>query len=346
MATQSSERTKVFICYSHGDALWLQRLRVHLRPLEREHRIEIWDDTRIKPGSEWRKEITRALATTKIAVLLVSADFLASDFIAGNELPTLLAAAEEDGAVILPVILSPSRFLMTGSLERFQAVNDPHKPLIGMARSEQESVLVKVTEAIEALLDSLPKSAATQLRRGRSQGMPSRTKTLKLHSTAVLILIGGVITGYLHYNVRSKPDRVRTVSYTGRVRNGETGHPIHKAKVSIEEGQKVPQVQETDSEGVFHVNLPETTEEVHVLVEASGYTPSDRRVSLTRTGVEDIQLQPNVMPTPKPSPSPLSSSTRRRRHSGRPAPSKRTPRGKCSLEDVMLGQCELSREGG
>src|SRR2546423_5772777 len=168
LAAQSDRRTKVFISYSHQDAEWLQRLRVHLKPLEREHRIDIWDDTRIRPGSKWRKEIKQALAATKVAVLLVSADFLASDFIATDELPPLLSAAEKEGAVILPVILSPSRFLKTPSLAQFQSVNLPSRPLIGMAKDEQEAVLVSVSEAIEASLKYSPEIVTEQLAKGEA----------------------------------------------------------------------------------------------------------------------------------------------------------------------------------
>src|SRR6202022_3571589 len=100
------ERTKVFISYSHSDAEWLQRLQVHLRPLVRTSTIALWADTKITPGSKWQDEIGRALAATKVAILLVSADFMASDYIAGRELPALLEASEKDGAIILLVIVS------------------------------------------------------------------------------------------------------------------------------------------------------------------------------------------------------------------------------------------------
>src|SRR5258707_7345588 len=142
-------RDKVFISYSHEDRKWLKRLRVHLRPLERDQNIEIWDDTRITPGDRWRKEIRSAIESTQVAVLLISADFLASDFITTDELPPLLEAAEKDGAVILSIILSPSRFLRAPILSQFQTVNDPAKPLIGLSKLKQEALWLQLAETVE-----------------------------------------------------------------------------------------------------------------------------------------------------------------------------------------------------
>src|SRR2546421_13107936 len=99
IANGQPKRTKVFISYSHKDVKWLERLKVHLRPLIREQEIEIWDDTMIALGSTWQKDIQRAIASAKVAILLISADFEASDFIAANELPPLLKAAQSDGAI-------------------------------------------------------------------------------------------------------------------------------------------------------------------------------------------------------------------------------------------------------
>lgn len=133
-------RTQVFVSYSHADSASLARLRVHLRPFEREGRIDVWSDARLQPGQQWREEIREALSRAAAAILLVSADFLASDFIATDELPTLLEAARTDGVRILPVILKACAFADLPAISRFQAVNDPRQPIIGLNEAQQEDL--------------------------------------------------------------------------------------------------------------------------------------------------------------------------------------------------------------
>lgn len=138
------QRNSVFISYSHKDRQWLERLKTHLTPLERNFRVDIWEDTKIRPGSNWRKELQKALDSARIAILLISADFLASEFISKNELPPLLKAAEDEGATVLPVIVAPSLFTYLSPLSQFQSVNDPSKSLISLPEGEQEEILLKV----------------------------------------------------------------------------------------------------------------------------------------------------------------------------------------------------------
>src|SRR3954454_4072423 len=153
MAPSPPTRTKVFISYSHADKEWLDRLKRHLKPLVREGNLDCWDDTHIQPGDDWKQEIQNALDTAQVAVLLISADFFASDFIDENELPPLLDAAKAKGVHILPVILSASRFARNPDLARFQAVNPPNRPLAKMPTAEQEDVLDYVAHTIESIFD-------------------------------------------------------------------------------------------------------------------------------------------------------------------------------------------------
>ena len=145
-------RYQVFISYSHKDRKWLEALQVHLYPLEREGRIILWDDTRIPGGGRWRDAIKNALDEARIAVLLVSQHYLASDFIAANELQPLLQAADHEGAMILPVLLSPSRFNRTPDLKEYQAVNSPDRTFMEMTEAEQEREWLKLAYHIEDVL--------------------------------------------------------------------------------------------------------------------------------------------------------------------------------------------------
>lgn len=147
LSSPNSRRT-VFVSYSHKDRRALDRLQVHVRPLERDGLIDLWADTRLQAGDRWREDISSALQRARVAVLLVSADFLASDFIAEDELPPLLARAKSEGARILPVILSSCGFTRHPSLSGFQAVNDPERPLAELSRADRERMWDSVAQDI------------------------------------------------------------------------------------------------------------------------------------------------------------------------------------------------------
>ncbi|MEO0353364.1 MAG: SUMF1/EgtB/PvdO family nonheme iron enzyme [Cyanobacteria bacterium P01_A01_bin.3] len=158
-----SKRTKVFISYSHKDAASLERLQVHLKPLERQGIVDRWDDTKILAGQDWEAEIKNALSEARVAILLVSADFLASSFIVRDELPPILLAQRQEGLVVLPVILKPCRFKRTPTLNKFQSVNPPSKPLLGLKEIEQESIWVKLGDRVEDILDETDEVASVNV---------------------------------------------------------------------------------------------------------------------------------------------------------------------------------------
>jgi hypothetical protein len=144
-------KDQVFISYSHEDTKWREDLEKHLKPYLRGGSIVSWSDQQIAPGSKWFKEIQLALANSKVAVLLVTPDFLASDFIYKHELGPLLKEAEQGGVKILWVPVRESAYKQT-PLENYHALLDPIKPLASMTQARRDKAWVKISEDIEKQL--------------------------------------------------------------------------------------------------------------------------------------------------------------------------------------------------
>ncbi|MEZ0183538.1 leucine-rich repeat domain-containing protein [Flavobacterium oncorhynchi] len=148
------QKSSLFISYSHKDKEWLNRVQTHLKVLNHQNDVElnVWDDTKILAGEKWKEEIAKALKNAKVAILIISTDFLASDFIQSSELPDLLNNANENGTKLLSLIVKPCRFKHQAGLNDLQALNDPSMPLSKMSDSDQEEILVKLTDRIEQLI--------------------------------------------------------------------------------------------------------------------------------------------------------------------------------------------------
>ena len=141
-------RNRVFISYSHDDKKWRDDLDTRLKPYLRDGPIISWSDEQINAGSKWFDDIKSALADTKVAVLLVTPNFLASDFIHEHELGPLLKEAEQGGVKILWVPVRASSYQKT-ALKDYQAVLKPDKPLAKMTGAERDQAWITICEEIE-----------------------------------------------------------------------------------------------------------------------------------------------------------------------------------------------------
>lgn len=95
----------VFIAYSRKDKEFKDRIYKHLSVLERNKMIKNWYDGLISPGQEWDKKVSEALKKSKIVLLLISANFIASDYCFDRELKKALKRHKSGKSVVIPIIL-------------------------------------------------------------------------------------------------------------------------------------------------------------------------------------------------------------------------------------------------
>jgi formylglycine-generating enzyme required for sulfatase activity len=122
-------------------------------PLLRDSRqeLKLWDDSQIEPGAKWRQSIETALQQARVALLLVSDAFLASEFVMNEEVPKLLAAAEAEGVRILWESLS-SCLVEHTPIHAYQAVLPLDHYLEELSPFEQQRALKRIAETIRDAL--------------------------------------------------------------------------------------------------------------------------------------------------------------------------------------------------
>jgi TIR domain/NACHT domain len=143
----------VFISYSHKDGKWMRLFVQHLASLEREKRLTVWSDAKLAAGVEWFDEIEKALKNAKVAILLLSVDFLTSDFILNEEVPRLLRRRAQDGLHLVPVILRTCPWQEVGWLQPLLIRPLGAKTLASFRGKEaQEVEVVKVVKEVLSLV--------------------------------------------------------------------------------------------------------------------------------------------------------------------------------------------------
>ena len=160
-------RDMIFISYAHEDKASFNDLERMLRPALKSNLINIWHDQKIKPGLEWRKEISTALKKAGIGVLLVSDNFFASEFINEKELPYLLYAAEERDVKILWVPLNHCLYETTG-LAGIQSVIPPDRPLESLRGANRKAELKKICNEIIKSYNEVKNSSFAPLKWGEA----------------------------------------------------------------------------------------------------------------------------------------------------------------------------------
>lgn len=150
--TDAVKPLRLFYSYSHRDEEFRQTLETHLSFLRRGGLIAEWHDRMIGAGGDWKGDIDRNLASADIVLLLVSADFIASDYCWSEEMTKALRRHEAGEARVVPVILRPCRWLST-PLAKVQAVPRDGKAVTDWLN--RDAAFDDVAAAIERMIHEL-----------------------------------------------------------------------------------------------------------------------------------------------------------------------------------------------
>jgi len=153
----NSDLISVFISYAHKDELLKDELVKHIKLLERQGLISSWHDRKIDVGTDWKGQIDKNLEQAKIIILLISADFLMSDYCYDIEMKRALERHEENNAIVIPVILRPVDWKLS-EFARIQALPKDGKPVTTWGNKDRAflSVAEGIRKAVTRLRSDLP----------------------------------------------------------------------------------------------------------------------------------------------------------------------------------------------
>ena len=143
---------EVFYSYSHKDEELRERLETHLKLLQRQGVIKGWHDRLISAGTEWAGQIDHYLESSQIILLLISADFLASDYCYDKEMKRALERHEAGEARVIPIILRPVDW-KGAPFSHLQALPKDAKPLTQWP--DRDAAFTNIAEGIRKVAEEL-----------------------------------------------------------------------------------------------------------------------------------------------------------------------------------------------
>lgn len=145
------EPARVFVSYSHEDETYLRKLIAHLSPLERTGAILTWFDRSIEAGQDFAAAIEKQLADADIVLLLVSANFVMSDYCYKKEMRTALERHSRGELRVVPIVITPVDFSKT-PFARLQALPRDAKPVSSWPQPDE--AWVDVVRGIDRIVQA------------------------------------------------------------------------------------------------------------------------------------------------------------------------------------------------
>jgi len=155
---QTSKPIEIFFSYSHKDESFREQLETHLSMLKRQGLIKPWHDRMITAGDEWKGQIDDNLNAADVVLLLVSANFLASDYCYDIEMKRAMERHETGDARVVPIILTPVEGWMHSPFAKLQVFPKDGKPVTKWG--DRDEAFVNVAQGIRQVIDLFSQSSS------------------------------------------------------------------------------------------------------------------------------------------------------------------------------------------
>ncbi len=150
--SQPVRAIEIFYSYAHEDERLRKKLETHLSLLKQEGLITGWYDREIRAGAEWAHEIEAHLNSAHIILLLVSPDFMASDYCYSVEMRRALERHDAKAARVIPIILRPTDW-KKAPFNKLQVLPSNHRPITKW--SDRDEAFLHVAQDIRKAVDEL-----------------------------------------------------------------------------------------------------------------------------------------------------------------------------------------------
>src|SRR5947209_2550827 len=156
MADSPRQEIKLFYCYARKDKLLRDELEIHLSWLKRRYQLTNWHDREILPGEEWEQAIDKHLNTAHLILLLISPDFMASDYCYGKEMKLALERHKAGTCRVVPILLRPT-YWEDAPFSNLQLLPTNARPITNWPNPDEafQDVVTEISRTIKDLLMSL-----------------------------------------------------------------------------------------------------------------------------------------------------------------------------------------------
>jgi hypothetical protein len=144
----------IFISYSHKDDKEKEELLSHLKVLQKASLFEVWSDDKIEGGADWEQEISRAIVRSNVVILLISKNFLTSDFILNQEIPAILKRHYNEDLPVFPIIAKECAWKKIDWLKKMNVRPKNGRPIWGDGGKYVDEDLTTITEEISGIITS------------------------------------------------------------------------------------------------------------------------------------------------------------------------------------------------